>query len=177
MTRSRNEAIRTVAAGLARRLVSLADHRSGDLAALRRPDLATSAAFWKVYAECIHAKEAPFSRTAEGEDAWATLVRALAIGTPIHQNSGRAGQAGEALATANYSEARFVRLLRARGTRLHEEVTAAARFLTSKGQPADLTSLAPLLFFEPTRQDRSRKALASSYFSTQYKLQTTQEGD
>lgn len=111
---------------------------AGDLAALRRlsyPDLPP--AFWKLYlGEYGVPREWRENRHRADEQldwAWASLVRAMVEMAP-GPHAPRVSFAGE-LAASGYSEARFVRLLRAGDQDLARELRTAASWLASKGIP------------------------------------------
>src|SRR5512133_2452527 len=84
----------------------------GDVAELRRlvPGDPAAPAFWRL-AGTLLADELRGSGTAldAREQAWASIVNALAVTSGLHAP---ARSLGSALATAGYSELRFTRLLR-----------------------------------------------------------------
>lgn len=132
----------------------------GELAQLRRNDPATVAgqpAFHRLMAE----RPAPIR-----EDAairWATLVHVMAI-TAAH---GASTRAGAALAAAGLSEARFTRLMAARGGAFRDQLVLAARLLAAKQVPIHWGDLAELLMSEPFDEDRAaarRFRVAQSYY-------------
>lgn len=96
---------------------------------------------------------------ANSESRWATLATCCA-----HLSASSGPALGEALARAGYSELRLSRLLRAPADRLHEDLPALARFLSAKGQPADFSDAAALLF-QPD-EDGPRQSIARAYFRT-----------
>ena len=111
---------------------------TGDLAAIRRisyPDLPP--AFWKLYLgqngvprEWREHRHQPSEQL---DWAWASLVRAMVAMAP-GPHAPRISFASE-LAASGYSEARFVRLLRAADQDLARELRTAASWLASKGIP------------------------------------------
>ncbi len=136
------------------------DFGTGELAQLRRNDPATVAgqpAFHRLMAD----RDRPI---AESEALrWATLVHVMAI-TAAH---GSALRSGEALAAAGLSEARFTRLMAARGDAFRDQLVLAARLLASKQIPIHWGDLGDLLLAEDIDEERAatlRFRIAQSYF-------------
>jgi CRISPR system Cascade subunit CasB len=172
-----NEASRTSAAPeptLASLVGTLAraverDLSPGDLAALRRLDPvdATTPAFWRACATYLQpAGAVPQSDPArsEVERRWAAILSSLAQMKGMHRGD---ASLGSALARAGYSDARFERLLRARDEALLRQARDAARFLSAKGQPANLADLARLVLSDGrTDEETTRRRTARDYYST-----------
>ncbi len=136
----------------------------GDLAALRRssPE-APSAAFWKVAASLL-GEALPEGGAArdEAERSWAAILAGMALTEGLHRPGRRAGAA---LAEAGYSELRFERLLRARGSQLLAALRGAAQYLASKAVPLDWSDLAGLVLSEGgPSEEQTRRGLARSYY-------------
>ena len=145
----------------------------GALAEIRR--MTTSSpppAFWRLYLSVVpsslrESKTAPDDRR---DLAWARLIRAMAESP--RAAPGPTPGFGAALARTGYSEARFVRLLRAEGDDLGRELRVAARWLAGKGARADWWLPAQLLFGRPptglpVNAERAERRLASDYFREQ----------
>ena len=144
---------------------AIANHLgTGDVADLRRlrPDNPASPAFWKVMAEY-------WDMPAGDDEAQrrACLVSGLARTAGFHDYS---TGLGTALATADYSELRFIRLLRASGKTLFKEIELAAEFLNSKAQQANWVDIAGLLFTRDDAKSESlRRRIARDYYTQQHK--------
>lgn len=169
---------RAVVYRLATRLAE--DSAIGDRASLRRlkheaPD---SPAFWRIAVSdlepLMHSPELPPETV---ERRWAAILRGLAevAGAGLHRPGRRLG---EAVAAAKIDEARFVRLLRAHGDALLDLVRPLAHQLISKGEPVDWDDVARLVLNDglADKDERTRRDLARSYYSTTHKMSaTTQE--
>ena len=134
---------------------------AGDLAGLRRMDpRSPHPAFFKIEALLLE-PELPgeADSLAELETRWAAVVAGLARLGGLHQSGRRLGQA---LANADYSELRFIRLIRASADQLADELPALARFCVAKGIPVDWSGAAFLVLSagrpseEPVRRHISR---------------------
>lgn len=153
---------------------------AGDKAELRRYHGGPlPLAFWRIAARSeIAALIDDLARRGQREDAeqaLAAILKAMAVMGPLADRDGRQ-ELGAALAASGYSEARFVRLLRARGRDLAREIGTAARWCAAKGQPIAWRSLAHLVlaaFLPSTRFDPEREShnQARSYFATASKTQ------
>lgn len=136
------------------------DFGTGELAQLRRNDPATVAG-----QPAFHRLMAERDRTIGESEAlrWATLVHAMAI-TAAH---GSALRSGEALAAAGLSEARFTRLMAARGEAFPDQLVLAARLVASKQIPIHWGDLADLLMADEAEEEiagRLRFRIAQSYY-------------
>ena len=143
---------------------------AGALAELRRiteDDLPP--AFWKRYLTDV----APEWREPEGRPdrrvdwAWGRLIRAMVEMAPQPHSFNRSF--GEALAETEYSEPRFVRLLRAEGHDLAREARVAAAWLARADIKANWEQLAHLLLGRPwlglkTHHKAASHGLARDYF-------------
>ena len=151
------------------RLARLVDEAlpAGDVAELRRmsPETADAPAFWKLVATNLEPDGLWLAGTRDRDEAerrWATVLWCLAHGRGFHRPR---AWAGAALADAGYAESRFVKLLRATGPSLRDEVRLAGRFLANKGTAVDFGELARLVFSDGTDdEDNVRRRLARSYF-------------
>jgi CRISPR system Cascade subunit CasB len=137
---------------------------TGEVADLRRlrPEDPASPAFWKVMAEYW---DLPF----DDEDARrrASLLSGLARTKGLFDFH---TSIGKALALAEYSELRFVRLLRAEGKGLYKEIELMAEFLNSKGQKSNWAQIAELLFTKDDEKAESlRRRIARDYYGTKNK--------
>lgn len=154
------------------------DGAIGDRAALRRlsfesPD---APAFWRivvsdlqpVLSETRHFRE-------EQERRWAAILGGLAevVGAGLHVPRRRLG---EAAADAQLHEMRFLKLLRAHGDALLALVRPLAHQLVSRGVPVDWADVARLVLSDGCpHEDRVRRDLARSYFSSVSRQSTSQE--
>jgi CRISPR type I-E-associated protein CasB/Cse2 len=133
---------------------TLAAADPGEKAEARRMGPAGSALFWRLVSR--------LSIAPNREADWLLFTRLVAHMTPasreqsIH-DSGR--PLGAALADAGLSEARFARLLAARGPSRNDALERAVRMLARKGAGLDLIDLARAILWP---DDTSR--LARSYY-------------
>lgn len=158
---------RTRLAFLTRRLVD-PGLGPGARAALRRGDPITvmrQAAFHRLVAR---ARVDESVLAADGWLRWATVLHAMAIairpGAPLSQRP-----AGEALASAGYSESRFMRLLAADGDTLRDQIVLLARFMHSRDESLDWRDLGELVLADgirPHTTERVRLRLARSYYKS-----------
>jgi CRISPR system Cascade subunit CasB len=139
---------------------------AGDVAALRRMNPRhPEAAFFKVEGLVLdaHLPGAADAR-ANLETRWAAIVAGLAHLRALHQPGMRLGHV---LANAQYSELRFVRLVRADADRLADELPTLARFLAAKGTPVDWTGAAQLILSaDGPNEDPVRRHLARDYYGS-----------
>ncbi len=162
-----------------------ADRRgAGALAELRRiaeDDL--PAAFWHLYLQEVPEEwREPDRHVVEKIDrAWAALIRSMVEMAP--QPHAFDQPFGVALAATQYSEPRFVRLLRARGSDLMRELRVAGAWLARAGVKANWEQPAHLLLggMSPrwtrqrwTRPDGVRHRMARDYFREAAKRQSNQ---
>lgn len=141
---------------------------SGDLAELRRisPDQPYTPALWKVL---VSIEDDTFTHGDAREQQWAALLMAMASGAK-HDPSKRFGHV---LAEHGWSELRFVRLMRARDTRLVEELRRLAQYLASKGASVDWTGAANLLFNQTGQwAEEYRRRIARDYYRSLYANET-----
>ena len=156
---------------------------AGTLAGLRRigDHDELPAAFWHFYLRTVPEPwREPGGRVVERIDrAWAGIVRAMVEMAPRPHSFDR--PLGRALAATDYSEDRFVRLLRARDGDLHRELRAAGAWLARAGvkanweQPAHLVlgGISPRL--DTRHPDGLRHQIARDYFRETSKRQSTNQ--
>jgi CRISPR system Cascade subunit CasB len=137
---------------------------TGEVADLRRlrPEDPACPAFWKTMAEYW---DMPY----DDDDARrrACLLSGLARTKGLFDfHTGL----GKALALAEYSELRFVRLLRAQDNSLFKEIELMAQFLNSKAQQTNWSQVAELLFTKDDEKAESlRRRIARDYYGNQNK--------
>jgi len=150
-----------------------ADHRggfsNGDLAELRRlsPEDAGSPAMWKVLSE-VHDRDLSGPELEHALPAWACALQAVAQLAGAGGPRGR--KLGPALAAAEFSELRLLRLLRADPPNLYREIRTAAQFLAQKGvdvNPLELGKLA--LEAHRDGMERLRRSIAHGYYRELHK--------
>lgn len=157
---------RAIVHGIARRL-GHDDYPAAHLAQLRRldPSRPDSAAFWLLVSRFAE----PAFDDERAERALAIAVNGMAIAHPFH--FAERVPLGAAMADAEISEARLLRLLRTGSAQLPEEVRRLARLMASKGEAGrfdwhDVFKLA----FHPDA-DWPRRQIAKDYYRRQYNLQ------
>lgn len=156
---------------------------AGTLAELRRIDDHDElpAAFWHLYLRAVpEVWREPDGRVDERIDrAWAGLVRAMVEMAPRPHTFDR--PLGWALAATDYSEDRFVRLLRARGRGLHRELRVAGAWLARAGTRADWEQPAHLMLggisprLDTRHPDGLRHQIGRDYFREASKRQSTNQ--
>jgi len=169
-----HEAPATDAEPTRRRVVGMAAnaiaHRlpTGDVAQLRRlsPREPYAPAVWKLLLDCVPEAWLAGPDREQKEQRWAALFMGMAHAAGPHDPG---TPLGRALAESGWSELRFVRLMRARGDGLFEEVRRLAQYLSSKSQPADWTGMANLLLDQDGEwAERHRRAIARDYYRALY---------
>lgn len=142
----------------------------GDVAELRRlkPHDPSAPVFYKLMAATVD-KEGQLPSGAAARDAaeqrWASICQLAASCSGLHNPKQRLGAA---LAQADLSELRFVRLLRADGEGLYSEVRRIGQFLASKAQPFDLTDMARLVLVRDEEKAESlRRSIARAFYGQQ----------
>lgn len=158
----------------------------GDLAELRRTSLRApvTPALWRILHHFeIH--EAPYASSEEGQDEyerkWAVLLMALAHCAGVNDPERPTGlhdpetPFGQALAEAEWSELRFVRLLEADPEQLGTQLRRVAQFLASEQQPADWEGAYWLLFGDGEIAERTRLRMSRSYYGTLYRKEEGQD--
>lgn len=143
------------------------DYPAGQLASLRRlqPDRPDGAAFWLLVNE-----HAPFALDSErAERALAITINGMAIAHPFHRSPERRSL-GFAMAEAEISEARLLRLLRTNAAALPGEVRRLARLMAAKGDAGrfDWFDVFALAYWP---NDAIRRRIAKDYYRRQYNLQ------
>jgi len=148
----------------------MAHHLSnGDLAQLRRASPATpyTPALWKMLLTYVPPSWTSGPKQDERECRWANLLQGMAMTAGLHAQS---TPLGRALAQADWSELRFVRLMQARGDGLVKEVRRLASFLAGKSQTADWSDIAQLLFNQKGEwAERHRRHIARNYYQALYR--------
>lgn len=161
--------VRAIAAAIGRD-----DYPSRSLAALRRldPDAAGDGPFWKLLFD--HLPGEPSDRD---ERIWAAVIRGMAIMVPYHRpTEGDRGGMGAALAEAEVSELRFLRLLRTGADGLPEELRRLARLMASKGVGFDWTDAWWLMATaDRDGADATRRRLARAYYNRRYSRDQARE--
>ncbi len=141
---------------------------TGDMAELRRLHAHDpgNPAFWKLAANYLEPSgylHGDGPKRDEAERRWATILNFMAHQTSFLKPGIRLGAA---LAAADLSELRFVRLLRAQDDALIDEVRTLARFLSSKGQLIDPTDIAWLVLSDGRSDEETvRRRVARDYYS------------
>jgi CRISPR system Cascade subunit CasB len=144
----------------------------GELAELRRlsPEDPAPPAFWHALIRLVEPKDqgpGGTDRRQAWERQWAVILAGMATLGHIRDTS-----FGQALAEAGYAEPRLRRLLRARGTRLWDEVRLGVRFLAAKGAAIRWQDCAELVLADPEAHpswaERVRRHIARDYFRVLY---------
>lgn len=145
------------------------DFPAAHRAELRRldPERPDGAAFWLLvsrYAEAALDDE-------QAARALAVTVQGMATAYPFH--FAERVSLGTAMATAEISEARLLRLLRTGRAQLPDEVRRLARLMGSKGDYGrfDWYDVFELVFHPD--EDSPRRDTARNYYRRQYQLQNT----
>jgi len=142
-------------------------------ASLRRLDINRPARSMNAVISALVTAELPVEAMNDDELLrWASIIHVVALlagtaGKSVHRSS-RA--AGKSIAAAEYSNARFARLLTAQGAALPPQVVRLARFLATKqvALPLDLRPIAELLLWDgrdTPRADSARMTLARAYYT------------
>ena len=168
-----------MAVSLSGTIAELAEHRRGDLAALRRmnPDDPDAAVFWKLLAQ--------YDLLDSGETVeskWALILQGIALMTPTnsggdnpqtaHEGYMPVGRAlflgGEAQrAQGFYSESRLNRLLTARGSMLRVLLARMFRMLAGSGVSFNWREMAQFILNEGYNENASeqgRRRIARNYY-------------
>lgn len=141
---------------------------AGDQAALRRlkPGEAGGPSFWKIAVHYLEPKGLLSAASSPWRDAeerrWAAVLSAIAQLKDQHRQG---FGLGHALAAADVTEARVLRLLRAHDDVLLDVLRAVVHQLRSKGQPVDLGDLAALVTSDGAPwEDSIRRTIAMDYY-------------
>lgn len=151
---------------------------NGDLAQLRRLDLrrghaATDSAFWHIVARDLDPRGLFDDNDPLALRRWMAVLQGLATIHGQHRNKVRLGTA---LAQAEISEARFIRLLRAQGDALLALIRPLAHQLRSSGHPVDWADVADFVFSDGTGYaDDVRRGLAVDFYRQQIKQDPQQK--
>src|SRR4051794_4174596 len=145
---------------------------SGQLAQLRRlrSDMPGDGAFWRLLLD--HVPEAVGDRALE-ED-WAVVLCGMAIMVPYHRPEAddTRGMLGEAMALADVSELRVLRLLRVARDRLPDELIRLARLMASRGRGFDWAEAVRLLRTAGTdRAEGESRRVARDYYHKLHALE------
>lgn len=138
-------------------------HAAGLAADLRRmaPGDVACSAFWKISVRHLHL-EGSEERVAEQERRWSVILASLAAMADRHRTR---VPLGAALARADLSEARVLKLLRARGTALPDVIRTVCHQLGAASQPVDFADIARLVLSEGRRdEERVRRRIARAYY-------------
>lgn len=143
----------------------------GDVAELRRMDPRRPAsAFFKIEGAVLD-EHLPGDAGAlvDRETRWAAVVCGLAHLGALQAPGERLGRV---LASARYSDLRFVRLLRADVDRLLDDLPSLARFLAAKRVPIDWTGAAQLILSAGGPHDEVvRRHIARDFYGLQARLE------
>lgn len=152
---------------------------TGEVAELRRMDAAqgaaaTSLTFWRIVVEELEANKL-VGKQAGGDllRPWIVIFRAAAELAGHYRPAERLGRA---LQQAHVDEKRLVRLLRAEGEDLGEQVRVVVHQIRTAGVDVDVRDLAELVLADATHQrggsgdwvDHVRRSVASAYFRSEY---------
>ena len=160
---------------------------TGPLAELRRMDIAEfPPAFWKIYLKDIPAewREPQGNVNPNVDRAWVALIRAMAEVAP--NSNVPDATFGGSLAIINYSEMRFIRMLRASSDQLAREIRVACATMHRKGQKTNFYEVAQLLlgdvavfrkpaFRKQIHAERCRHKIARDYFHAIHQQSTSSE--
>ncbi|MGC4121405.1 MAG: type I-E CRISPR-associated protein Cse2/CasB [Myxococcales bacterium] len=139
---------------------------AGEVAGLRRmdPRRIDAPGFYKLVGAVLDPRLARGAAARQAqEEAWAAVIVGLAHLGSRHKPGVRLGTA---LVQAGFSELRFVRLLRADGDRLIDDIPALARFLAAKNTPADFAEGARLILSaDRSDEETTRRRIAGDFYS------------
>lgn len=137
---------------------------TGDLADLRRLDVSAPArpVYWRLMTGWIAADR---SLTPSEESRWAVILSGMArVGHNPRQ------KLGAALAEAEYSEGRLMKLLRTEDANLPPLVRRTCVFLAAKGLDVDWTEFARfILTTDPEKHEAVRRQIARIYYAVKAK--------
>lgn len=142
---------------------------TGEKADLRRisPDQPFTPALWRVLLMMDLDESPAWIRREQRERRWATLLMGMAHCAGLHEYN---VSLGKALAEAEWTELRFVQLMRAKDETLETHLRRISQFLSSKNQEANWTDVARLLFFQSGESgEKVRLSISRDYYSTLYK--------
>lgn len=131
---------------------------AGDVAALRRGR--DGPAFWKIAVS--HLEPASLLVSPEDDQRWSVILAGLAKNPGLHQKNRRFGRA---LAEAEISEARVLRLVRSHGHELHDALRGVVGQLSNAGQHFDWTRAAELVLSDGKPwEEKVRRGIALEYY-------------
>ena len=161
------------------------DLSTGDRAELRRiaPDTPFTPTLWNLLLHYGVDEPPGWWRPSvdDREEAWgrrwATLVMGMAHCAGLHERGNpydRGEDFGETLYETGWAEDRLVRLLETPPERLHEPIRRLAQYLSSKGEAADWTAGARLLFNTDEHAEKTRLAIARGFYRAEYEDEDAQ---
>lgn len=149
---------------------------TGEVAELRRLDIArgldaATPAFWRLVVSELEKNELVHPAAGEQElTRWMAIVSCWAELAGLHRPR---RPLGEALERAGVSELRLVRLLRAEGAALHDQLRKVAHQLRSAGEPVDFYDIAQLILSdEQDWREEVRQGIARRFFRSEHSRQT-----
>lgn len=159
----------------------------GELAELRRLDAdqgvsSSTLTFWRIVVGELE-PHGLIGETARAETLrpWIVILRAMAELAGLHRPGIRLG---EALQQAGVSEMRLVRLLRAEGPDLGEQIRPLTHQLRSAGIGVDVRDLAELVLSDATGargrdtwSETARRRIASAYFRSETSSEPSETND
>jgi CRISPR system Cascade subunit CasB len=145
---------------------------NGERAELRRanPKSPVTPTLWKVLIELEQHESPPYVSPRTWERRWAALLVGMSYCAGLHEYN---VSFGKALASAGWSEGRFVRLMEADEEALPFLVRRMSQYLASKAQPANWDDVRKLIFTvsspygEDVRLDISRDYYRALYAKAQ----------
>lgn len=142
--------------------VIVANADNATLGALRHLDTAnpSGAAFWTILNMAV---DKDLRRSEGWENAWAVIMKGMAMMAPSQHVFGRLGAI---LAKAGYSEMRLNRLLETDASLMADAIERMTRFLASKRLGFNWKDVAGLLFFREPAVEKSRRAISRAYYAT-----------
>lgn len=155
------DAVNLIAGDIASRL------GPGEVAALRRmrPLDVDAAPFWRIVAsrlEPLNLLPGEAAARTEAERRWAVILSAMARLAGLHVPGARLGRV---LAELDFSELRFLRLIRSHDVGLADIVRVTAHTLASRAKDVDCADLAQLVLSDGRGdEDRVRRNLARDYY-------------
>jgi CRISPR system Cascade subunit CasB len=147
---------------------------TGEVAELRRisPQDPYTPALWKLLLTYVPEHWTAGPDRDKKERRWAGLFMGMALAAGLHDPG---IPFGRALAEADWSELRFVRLMRDRDAGLMERVRRVARYLSAKSRAADWTAVAELLLYQDgERADSVRQHIARTYYRQRFRQEQKQ---
>jgi len=146
------------------------NHRlsNGERAELRRanPKRPVTPTLWKVLIDLEQHESPPYVSARTWERRWAALLVGMSYCAGLHEYNISLGQA---LATAGWSQGRFVRLMEADEEALPYLIRRMSQYLASKAQPANWDDVRKLLFSVTSSYSEDvRLDISRDYYRTLY---------